>query len=494
MPTPTRAASWKWWICGLLLLATMLNYMDRLTLNLMAKRIMDAFTLDERQYGYLESAFAFAFALGAIVFGWMADRWNVRWTYPVAVLAWSLAGFATGLVDGFVGLLVCRFLLGLTEAGHWPCALRTTQHVLPPSERSMGNSLLQSGAALGAILTPMIVLGLTRWTGTWRYPFLVIGALGICWVLVWVRNVRRDDLAVPANKQSSSLAVILAVLIPLLLLDLGVHIFAAEHAWLPLATKTFVTIAGISSVFLWLNNATREDTRLPRPVFMRRFAVLAVLVVTTNITWHFFRAWMPLFLQIQHGYSEDETSWFVTSYYVVTDVGCLTVGFITLWLTRHGFSVHGSRVAMFLACALLTSLSVIAAQLPPGPWLLALLLIIGFGALGLFPNYYSFSQELTVQFQGKVTGALGCTCWLSMALLHELVGDSIKRTGSYSQGVGLAGLAPLVGLVVLVVFWGKTQPQEDVAAEPPPVPVSIKEPVEERIQAPLAGQIQRSSS
>src|SRR5262249_46317452 len=103
---------------------------------------------------------------------------------------------------------------------------------------------------------------------------------------------------------------------------------------------------------------------------------------------------------------------------------------------------------------LLTTLSVAAALLPTGPLLLGALLLIGFGALGLFPIYYSFSQDLTVRHQGKVTGALGCINWLAMALLHELVGDSINRTGSYSLGMALAGLAPLLGFGVLLVFWG----------------------------------------
>src|SRR5205823_4128833 len=111
----------------------------------------------------------------AIVMGWLADRWNVRWIYPLAVLAWSLAGFLTGLAFDFTTLLICRFLLGLAEAGNWPCALRTTQRVLAPAERAMGNSILQSGAALGAVLTPIIVVVLTTATGTWRYPFMVIG-------------------------------------------------------------------------------------------------------------------------------------------------------------------------------------------------------------------------------------------------------------------------------------------------------------------------------
>src|SRR5436305_9569714 len=165
---PARGPSWKWWVCGLLLLATMLNYMDRLTLNLTGVQIMHDFRLDERGYGQLESAFAFAFALGAIVFGWLADRWPVRWLYPAAVLGWSVAGFSTGLAATFLQLLLCRALLGLFEAGNWPCALRTTQHILTPSERNLGNGILQSGAALGAILTPLIVIGLADLSETWQ--------------------------------------------------------------------------------------------------------------------------------------------------------------------------------------------------------------------------------------------------------------------------------------------------------------------------------------
>src|SRR5262249_34011556 len=153
------------------------NYMDRLTLNQMAKPIMADFGLDARHYSQLESAFGIAFALGAVLMGWLADRWNVRSIYAAAVLLWSLAGFLTGLAQGFVTLLICRFLLGLAESGNWPCALRTTQRILPPSERAMGNSILQSGAAIGAVLTPLVVFVLFREgvPGSWRYPFMVIG-------------------------------------------------------------------------------------------------------------------------------------------------------------------------------------------------------------------------------------------------------------------------------------------------------------------------------
>ena len=134
----------------MLLLATMLLYMDRLTLNLLAGAINSELGLSKRDYASVEAGFALAFAGGAIVFGFLVDRWNVFWVYPLAVLAWSAAGFFTGFAQEFTALLICRVFLGAAEAANWPCALRTTQRILPPNERSMGNSILQSGAAVGA--------------------------------------------------------------------------------------------------------------------------------------------------------------------------------------------------------------------------------------------------------------------------------------------------------------------------------------------------------
>jgi ACS family hexuronate transporter-like MFS transporter len=480
---PHRGPAWKWWVCGLLLLATMVNYMDRLTLNLMSVPIMRELGLGEREYGLLEKAFGVAFALGAILAGWLVDRWSVRWLYLAAVLLWSLAGFLTGLASGFATLLLCRFLLGLAEAGNWPCALRTTQHLLPPGERTMGNSILQSGAAAGAVLTPPIVLGLLALTGTWRYSFMAVGALGLVWSAGWLAVVRGADLAVPRPPRSPSLMNILGWLVVLYAADLFVHVLAepgerrpaiqailavlgfdgvAVPAWLPTAVSVAVTVLGIGGVVLWLARVTRDDDWLPRPLFFRRFAALAVIVVAINLTWHFFRAWMPLFLQNQHGYSLDQAGWFNSAYYACADFGSLTAGFATLLLARRGVGVHLSRVTVFVLCALLTTSSVVVSTLPPGPLLLALLLLIGFATLGLFPAYYSFSQELTVRHQGKLTGALGCICWMSMALMQEVVGIVVGRTGSYREGVAAAGLLPLLGVAALVLLWGQT-PQPRVA-------------------------------
>jgi hypothetical protein len=123
---PARSASWKWWVCALLLGASAINYMDRQTLANAAVRITREFQLSQEQYGNLELAFGWAFAVGSLVFGWLADRLPLRWLYPAVLMLWSLVGFSTGFAHSYSGLLVCRSLLGFFEAGHWP--LRDQDH------------------------------------------------------------------------------------------------------------------------------------------------------------------------------------------------------------------------------------------------------------------------------------------------------------------------------------------------------------------------------
>ncbi|HXT58588.1 MAG TPA: MFS transporter, partial [Pirellulales bacterium] len=149
-----RSPRWKWYVCGILLLATMLNYMDRLTLNLTASQIKAEFALNNQQYGELEWGFGLAFAVGGLMMGFAADRVSVRWMYPAVLLGWSAAGMATGWTTSYGQLAACRILLGFFEAGQWPCALVTSQRLLSKEDRTLGNSILQSGAALGAILVP----------------------------------------------------------------------------------------------------------------------------------------------------------------------------------------------------------------------------------------------------------------------------------------------------------------------------------------------------
>jgi ACS family hexuronate transporter-like MFS transporter len=417
-------------VCLLLMQASIINYMDRLALNQLATEIQAAFGLDDVQYSWLESAFSFAFAFGALGTGFVVDRVSVRWVYPLMVVGWSFAGILTGFAGSFWMLLTCRFLLGLFEAGNWPCAIRTLGTIMPPAERSFGNSLFGSGTALGAVVTPMLVLVVLRWgsangyTEAWRLPFQVIGSLGLVWVALWF-------LTVPAGILEPTGAA------------------GAAHAHQSAGRYT---------------NVHRGVVRFTDVFRDRRFWVLVVITMCVNFTWHGYRAWLPLYLRKQRGYTLEEMSAFTTVYYLVADVGTWTAGLATLVLCKRGVGLHASRVIVFACCAAL-ALGTVAIPFLPDGWPLHVgLLAVAFGALGLFPNYFALSQEVSSRHQGKVTGTLGAFAHLSLAAMYPLEGWICKKTRSYEWVLGGVGIFPLIALCVILLVWREPTPL------PPPPP------------------------
>ncbi len=408
MKPDRHATSWQWWVSGLLLLATMINYMDRQTLANLAVRITQQFQLTNEQYGDLELVFGVAFAIGSLFFGILADRISVRWLYPCILVAWSAVGIATGLSQGYRSLMVCRGLLGFFESGHWPCALIVTQSVLSRGDRVMGNSILQSGASLGAVLTPIIIrviVGDSVVEGAWRQPFFVIGGVGLAWAMLWVLVIKREDM--PAR-----------------------------------------------------NTGKDEDPstllrRASELMMDRRFWALVLMVVCINTSWQLVRAWLPKFLQEGRGYTEAQALYFNSVYFIATDVGCILAGIIGLALTRRGMSVHGSRMLVYFGCSLLAAMTTVAAMLPHGWALLAVLLCVAAGTLGVFPCYYSFTQEVSTRRMGLLTGMLSSIGWLASAPTQKLFGYIVDRTGSYDLNLAILGWAPLIGLLAFWLVWPK---------------------------------------
>ena len=424
-----RSAGWKWTICGLLFLATMIMYMDRQTLSLMSKPIKEEFQLSHEQYGTLEWGFGLAFAAGAIINGLLADRVSVRWLYPLMLIGWSSAGVATvwsqeigsallpivgtdhswlgvdakSNTAGYLGLFCCRVILGFFEAGHWPCALITTQRLLAGPDRLLGNSILQSGASIGSIVTPLVVMAMrTGEASSWRQPFIVIGIAGMSWVIPWLFFIRAADLKLPPEE-------------PLQKNE------AAPSIW--------------------------------TPTVLRKIIVLLAIVVAINITWQYLRAWMPLLMQEEHQYGETFMFWFIMAFYLVADLGCLAAGGAVKWLTGDRFSLNRARVLVFAVCTLLAMLTAVAANLPAGALLLGTFLLIGCGTLGLFPVYYSLAQELSTRRQGMVTGLFGATTWIITSYMQKYVGRNIDETHSFASGLFWAGQVPLIGCLALGLLW-----------------------------------------
>lgn len=410
---PTRSQAWRWWIAGLLLLATTINYMDRMTLSSASVRVTDEFRLTDQQYGNVELVFGWAFGLGSLCFGFLADRMRVYLLYPAVLTAWSIVGFATGLTEGYAGLLICRSLLGFFEAGHWPCALKTTYAVLSEKDRTMGNSILQSGASIGAIITPQIMkVMMTDEPGSWRTAFFAIGIVGLVWAVLWFISLRSRDL----DSQTRA----------------------------PLKTDT------------------KELLRILRG---GSFWALALLVLGIHVPWHIFRVWLQKFLHTGRGYSEAAALDFNSLYFISTDVGCLLAGAMAAWLvSRRAMVAHDARRAVFIGACLLTSLSVFIPSLGQGWLLLSTLLLIGAGALALFPCYYSFTQELSSTHVGRITGLLALWVWSIGSPVHTVFGWMKDHTGSYDFSLAVAGLTPWLGVIAMKLLWRDPAPSRERAA------------------------------
>ena len=436
-------------ICILLLLASAVNYMDRQTLAVTASRIKSEFGLDNVQYGRVEAVFGYSFAFGSILWGFLVDRFSVRWIYPIGLLGWSLMGFLTGWARDYDELYQCRMLLGVFESAHWPCGLKTTQALLSRHRRAMGNSVLQSGTSIGAILTPIVMLAiLTNEPGSWRAGFQGIAIVGALWVFLWLYVVRDGDFVIQSTANPE------------------LHQARLGYHW-------------------W------------HDVFTRKFAIVLLMIICINTMWQVVRAWLPLIMQENYGFSERQTLIFNSFWYIATDLGCFASGVIALTMANKGWSVKSSRLlSLLLGVSLFASIIAVpflnhriqaTAAVPssglvstnssatgavpqaPRTWaqeaeaflnlrpaqfaMLAILLVSGAGALAIFPIYYSFAQDVSPLHQGKVTSVSATGGWLASSYAQPWFGWLKDQTGNYDIGLFLISILPIFPLIALYLFW-----------------------------------------
>jgi MFS transporter, ACS family, hexuronate transporter len=401
-------SSARWWICILLLLASALNYMDRQALSQTAVRVSGYFELSNEDFGTLDSSFNIGFALGAISVGWLVDRGNIRVIYPAIVVLWSAAGFAAGFAEKLWFLMICRFALGLFEAGNIPCGVLTVKRVLQKEERALGNGMFQSGSALGAIVTPWVVLlcvKIVEQMGTadeafaWQFPFRVIGVAGLVWAALWLLTVR-------------------------------------SHQIRPAAVS--IDDPGDDYWAIFRN---------------RRFWVALAVVLSINSAWRSFGFWLPKYLQEEKRYDETEMAALSSGFFVSADLGSIAIGAMVLWLARRGMSLSRARLLCYIGCAGLAATSLVVVVLPKGYSLVVVLLLLGFGSLGLFPIYYAISQEISARHQGKVTGTLSFLNAIYLAGYIKAQGWLRDVSGSFALPLGAAGVIPLIGLIALALWW-----------------------------------------
>jgi ACS family hexuronate transporter-like MFS transporter len=172
-----------------MMLMSLLSYLDRNTLAVLAPTILRETHLNNEQYGFIISAFSIAYMIGNPVWGVVLDRIGLRRGMPAAVSIWTLASTLHAFVGSLPGFALVRGLLGFGEGATFPGGLRTVAETLPASQRSRGIAVAYSGGSLGAILAPLVVTPVALWYG-WRAAFLLTGLAGLGWLFLWPRVAR----------------------------------------------------------------------------------------------------------------------------------------------------------------------------------------------------------------------------------------------------------------------------------------------------------------
>lgn len=176
-----------------MLLVSLISYIDRNTLALLAPTILRETDLTAEQYGWVISAFSLMYMAGNPLWGKLLDRFGLHWGMAGAVSIWSVASAAHAFARGFWSFASARAALGFGEGATFPGGLRTVVQTLPPSQRSRGIAVAYSGGSLGAVVTPLIITPVAVWWG-WRAAFLFTGVIGACWLLVWSVVSRRAEI------------------------------------------------------------------------------------------------------------------------------------------------------------------------------------------------------------------------------------------------------------------------------------------------------------
>ena len=398
MKTSERVSARTWWICFLLFLTTAIIYLDRQVLALTADRIIADFGLTKEGFGQIIAAFRYSYGFFQIFGGFLVDAYGPGMVFPVSGGIWSLAGLLTGLASTVGMLIGFRFLLGAGEAFNWPCALKVTSTLLPPKDRPLANGIFNSGAAIGALVAPIIVTLITIYF-SWRAAFVATGTAGGLWVLAWLWFTRGNSEQLKGR--SFPLKKVFRVMISILL--------------------------------------------------MPEFWVLAVCAVIINSVNYYLADWIPLYLKASRGFSFALGNFLSIVVYGGSSVGNILVGLLVQRLVAHGMStMSAKRWALFVSCVLM--LSAIPAGLTSYRYLaVAFLALTGMGVAGFLVIYLTLVQDLEPAYVGVSAGLLGGLGNLAYGYVSPYIGLLADRHKSFLVLI-LAGVLPW--LAFLAIFWG----------------------------------------
>src|ERR1035437_7214589 len=278
----------RWWIAGLIFLATLIIFINRLTISVLAPVITEQLKLTNLEFASITNSFLIAYTASQALSGKLYDRVGNRRGFTISIVVWSFASMLHAFATGLFSLNCFRFLLGLGEAGNWPGAAKVIVEWFPIRQRALGMAIFNSGTSIGSVLAPPVIIALQLRFG-WQTTFLAVGALGFLWLALWLAfyhspaqhpRITPQELA-PLREDRAPAAP------P-----------AGSPSWLPLFRS-----------------------RQTWAIVLSRFCCDPV--------WWLYITWLPLYLYKVHGFSLKQVGLFAWVPYVAADAGSLFGGWMS---------------------------------------------------------------------------------------------------------------------------------------------------------------------
>ena len=406
----------RWVIAGMLLLATMINYTDRLALAVVSVELRHEFSLDEQDYAQIITFFMIAYAIMYAGSGYVVDRLGTRRGFSVFVFCWSLAQMLHGVVRGKWSLGVVRFLLGLSEPGNWPAAAKAVAEWFPASQRALGVGIFNAGSTMGSALAPPLVAYLTL-RFNWRFAFVVTGAMGLIWLVGWLL------------------------------------IYQPPHRNKLLRAKEYEEIRDLVRPPEETLPATGAAINWRKVIAMRECYTLILVRFFTDPVIYFVIFWLPEYLRTARGFDLAMVGKYAWVPFVFGDVGYILGGWLSGRLIQRGWRLPRARkFVMLLGAAVMPS--AILAPLAPAAWMaIGAISVVTFGHAFWIANLLTLPTDLFPGNEvGTATGFSGMGGAVGGALASLGTGWVVQHF-SYTPIFLLAGLMhPLsIALVFLLL-------------------------------------------
>jgi len=316
----------RWWILALLFASTVINYVDRQTLSVLARVIQTDLHLSEMDYAGIVQVFLLAYTLAYLGVGRITDKLGARWSMALFLGWWSVSNMLTAFARSARELGTFRFLLGLGEAGNYTAAPKAVGEWFQPRDRGLAVGIYTAGAMVGATIAPPMIAWLGQTYG-WRATFLATGALGLLWLVPWLLIYRRGPIATSGIEPQSEAALWRSVL-------------TSKPAWLLMFARM-----------------------LSDPV------------------WYFYLFWFPKYLMDERSRTLAEIGRTVWLVYLAADIGSVVGGAWSGFFIRRGMAAVPARIRVMTIAALAAPAGCLIAAGVPVAAVLALAALVSFAHL-----------------------------------------------------------------------------------------------------------------